>query len=170
MSLKYALLAKSVSARSTSAFVCLRCRFQKSASVSLRNTNPSSYSYGSHHGVQRRLVSTASATAINAKKPIPPPFQELHATLSALNDEASIYANESQLQLALRGLELENPVTRLAGKIVFGSGAFCKSGWDDADSRHSFRGQRTTRSSSACAGSFSGSFISKIRMGVAAFA
>lgn len=124
MPLKRALLANGISARSPSAFICLRCRFQKSVSVSLRNADPSSYPYDSRHGVRRRLVSTASATAINAKKAIPAPFRELHATLSALKEEASIYANESQLQLALRGLESENPVTRVAGKIVLGSQIF----------------------------------------------
>lgn len=119
MPLKYALLASSISARTPSAFVCLRCRFHNNAAAILRKTSSFPHPDGSQHVVRRKHLSTASATAINAKKEIPPPFQELHANLSALKDEASTYANLDQLQLALRGLESKTSVTRVAGKINF---------------------------------------------------
>lgn len=54
-------------------------------------------------------------TAINAQKDIPPAFKKLHASLSALEHEAAVYVDLSQLKLALRGLESENAVTRVAG-------------------------------------------------------
>ena len=67
----------------------------------------------------RTESTTASVTAVNAKREIPPAFQELYASLKALETEAGVYVNTSQLHLALRGVESENPVTRIAGQIYF---------------------------------------------------
>ncbi|KAL8956401.1 MAG: hypothetical protein Q9193_006080 [Seirophora villosa] len=61
-----------------------------------------------------RLSTITSVTAINAKKDIPHAFRELHHALSALKREAAVYTNLSQLELALRGFESENAVTRIA--------------------------------------------------------
>ncbi|KAK5116181.1 hypothetical protein LTR62_008507 [Meristemomyces frigidus] len=58
--------------------------------------------------------SLASATAINAPSTVPPPFRELHQQLLALEAEASTYVSLSRLQLAIRSLESEIPVTRIA--------------------------------------------------------
>lgn len=66
----------------------------------------------------RRPVSTiSSVTAVNVKKDIPPAFRGLYDALSVLQNEAAVYANLSQIQLALRGLELENGITRVGGTI-----------------------------------------------------
>ncbi|KAL6722327.1 hypothetical protein ACLMJK_001434 [Lecanora helva] len=64
---------------------------------------------------QHRHASTVpSITAVNAKHEIPASLQNLHASLKALGKNAGIYVNTSQLQLALRGLESEDPITRVA--------------------------------------------------------
>lgn len=55
---------------------------------------------------------------VNAKQKIPPPFELLYKELSTLQLEASLYVNPSQLQLALRALESENAVTRIAGTTL----------------------------------------------------
>lgn len=112
------LLVSSISTRTPPGFVCLLCRFHRSASIVLGKISPPSHSYASQHVVRRRPASTVSATAIDAKREIPPSFQELHATVGALRDEASTYVHPGQLQLALRGLESENAVTRVAGRIA----------------------------------------------------
>ena len=63
----------------------------------------------------RRATSTiASVTTVNAKKDIPLAFIELYDALGRLQRDAAVYTNLSQLQLALRGLEAENAVTRVA--------------------------------------------------------
>ena len=119
MSPKLALLANSISTPTSSAFVCSLCRFHRSVYTILRKSNALSSAYASQHLGRRRLGSTASATAIDAKKVISPSFQELHTSLIALEERASAYINSSQLQLALRGLESENAVTRVAGRVTF---------------------------------------------------
>jgi hypothetical protein len=63
-----------------------------------------------------RSASThVSPTAINYRPNIPPQNKELHDALSTLSGAAEQYVNLSRLQLALRGLEAENAVTRVAG-------------------------------------------------------
>jgi hypothetical protein len=56
----------------------------------------------------------APVTVVNAVKHIPPAALELHEALENLQREAEMYTSLSQLQLALRGLESENAVTRIA--------------------------------------------------------
>ncbi|KAL1958643.1 hypothetical protein VTO42DRAFT_3986 [Malbranchea cinnamomea] len=56
----------------------------------------------------------ASSSAINATKNIPPRFTELYSALKSVGDSAANHVNVSRLQLALRGLETENPVIRVA--------------------------------------------------------
>ena len=55
-------------------------------------------------------------TAVNAQREIPAAFKELHSSLEFLQQDAVIYVNSSQLQLALKGLGSEDPVTRIAGE------------------------------------------------------
>ena len=66
----------------------------------------------------RTASTTASVTAVNAKREIPSALQELHVSLKALEADAAIYVNTSQLHLALRGVETENPITRIAGQNI----------------------------------------------------
>ena len=61
-----------------------------------------------------RHASTVSTTAINGKKPIPQRNRPLHEALTEVRSKASAHVNLSRFQLALQGLESENPVTRIA--------------------------------------------------------
>ena len=58
----------------------------------------------------------ASSSAVNATKNVPERFSELYKALKSVGDSASNYVNVSRLQLALRGLETETPVIRVAGR------------------------------------------------------
>lgn len=98
-------------------FLCPSCRF-RNAIYSLRSQIKSRSGFQARrHPPQRRHTSAvAQVTAINAHRELPPPFRELRDSLSSLQTEAAVYVNSSQLQLALRGLESENAVTRVASK------------------------------------------------------
>lgn len=60
----------------------------------------------------------ASSTAVNATKEIPTKLRELYDRLTAVKDSAASYVSLSRLQLALRGLETENPVVRVASRSL----------------------------------------------------
>lgn len=62
------------------------------------------------------MSTTASISVVNARQELPPAFQPLYEALNALERDAAVYINLSQLKLALRGLETENAMTRVAGK------------------------------------------------------
>jgi hypothetical protein len=67
------------------------------------------------HPLRTRSASTlVSPTAINYRPNVPPRNQELHNALSGLNGAAEQYVNLGRLQLALRGLAVEDAVTRVA--------------------------------------------------------
>jgi hypothetical protein len=67
------------------------------------------------HPLRTRCASTlVSPSAINYRPNVPPRNQELYNALSGLNGAAEQYVNLSRLQLALRGLAVENAVTRVA--------------------------------------------------------
>lgn len=55
-------------------------------------------------------------SVINAGRDVPPRFKELHEALDRVGNAAAGQVNLSRLQLALRGLESENPLMRVAGK------------------------------------------------------
>lgn len=63
-----------------------------------------------------RPYTTASTSAITAGRNVPPQFKELHHALSGIKDAAIEQVNLSRLQLALRGLESETPLIRVAGE------------------------------------------------------
>jgi len=56
----------------------------------------------------------APVTVVNAVKHIAGAALELYEALENLRREGEVYTSLSQLQLALRGLESENAVTRIA--------------------------------------------------------
>jgi hypothetical protein len=65
--------------------------------------------------LRSRAASThVSPTAINYRPNIPPRNKKLYDALSDLSGRAEQYVNISRLQLALRGLAAESPVTRIA--------------------------------------------------------
>ena len=57
----------------------------------------------------------ASSTAINASKEVPEQYRSLYAGLDGLKRDAANYVDPSRLQLALRSLESQTPVIRIAG-------------------------------------------------------
>ncbi|KAF2163441.1 hypothetical protein M409DRAFT_57349 [Zasmidium cellare ATCC 36951] len=56
----------------------------------------------------------ASSTAVNAPSTVPFELRDLHQHLQLLQDKASVYVDLSRLQLALRSLESEDPIIRIA--------------------------------------------------------
>ncbi|KAK4501123.1 hypothetical protein PRZ48_006929 [Zasmidium cellare] len=74
-----------------------------------------------HHGLKavkpRRYASNsalASSTAVNAPSTVPFELRELHQHLQLLQDKANVYVDLSRLQLALRSLESDDPIIRIA--------------------------------------------------------
>lgn len=57
----------------------------------------------------------ATTSAITAGKTVPPRFRELYDALGGIKDAAIEQVSVSRLQLALRGLESETPLIRVAG-------------------------------------------------------
>lgn len=57
----------------------------------------------------------ATSSVINAGRDVPPRFKELHEALTQVGNTAPSQINLSRLQLALRGLESEEPLVRVAG-------------------------------------------------------
>lgn len=49
---------------------------------------------------------------------VPPRLRELHAALNRVGDVATDRVDLSRLQLALRGLESEEPLVRVAGEFL----------------------------------------------------
>ena len=117
---KLPLISKAVSSLSlpSRTFVCASCRYSRSRALS--NGPPRLRSQGKRKAQEtilhlRAASTTASVTAVNVRRDIPPRFLKLHESLKALETEAAVYIDSSQLRLALRGLESENAVTRIAG-------------------------------------------------------
>ena len=114
------LFDRTLSIWTRSPFICPVCRHRKALSVKAHTLKVRQSPIRPRELCKPRTASTtASVTAVNAKKEIPSAFQDLHTSLKALETEAGVYVNTSQLQLALRGIESENPVTRIAGQISF---------------------------------------------------
>ena len=148
-------------ALSISPFICLSCRYQTLVSLfKSRSKIESAFNVCRRSLQQRHTPIPAPVTVVNAKLEIPPPFDLLYKELSALQFEAAVYVNPSQLQLALRALESENAVTRIAGRTASQIQNYClisvyissQRGWP-------------SRSSETCS-SFAGrSLISRVRVG-----
>ena len=125
---KLPLIGKAISSLSFSSrpFVCSSCRHEqiRALSIGLARTKENLKS----RRTIRTVSTTASVTAVNARREIPPRFRTLYESLKALETEAAVYINLSQLRLALRGLESENAVTRIAGKYDSHKG----NGWSES--------------------------------------
>ena len=123
-------IGKAISSLSPSSrpFVCPSCRYNQARTLfngpARLRTQESRKARGTILQI-RTASTTASVTAVNARRDIPPRFRNLHESVKALETEAAVYINLSQMRLALRGLESENAVTRIAGKS-FSNGS---NGW-----------------------------------------
>ena len=98
------------------------CTFHKQRFISLSNDIRALYRRhakvldGQARPPHPRAASTIpSVTAVNVQRELPAAFKELHASLKSLEQDAALYVNSSQLHLALRGLESEDAITRVAG-------------------------------------------------------
>lgn len=119
---KSTLIDKAIVCLTRSPFVCRSCLSKKASSRKWSSQTLLSRTQHRRPHPQLRIppparkqASTiASVTAVNAKREIPPAFQALYGALSELETEAGVYLNLSQLRLALRGLESDNAVTRVA--------------------------------------------------------
>lgn len=152
-------------ALSTSPFICLSCRYQTVVPL-FKSGSKYESKYESAFNVCRRSLQQrhtpipAPVTVVNAKQEIIPPFDLLYKELSALQLEAAVYVNPSQLQLALRALESENAVTRIAGRtasqiqnhFLISVNDSTQPGWPP-------------RSSETCSSFAGGSLISRVRVG-----
>ncbi|KAL8723896.1 MAG: hypothetical protein Q9181_007100 [Wetmoreana brouardii] len=107
---KFALHTRTFS-RPISGYVCPNCLYRNALNQA---RSPKKHGVRTPRPARRAASTIASATAINAKKDVPHAFQGLHDALNVLQREAAVYANLSQVQLALRGLESENGITRVA--------------------------------------------------------
>lgn len=102
-------LAQSSFSRRPPAYVCPSC---SSSRPSLPTRTPA---HRARLANLRNNASTlASRTAINAPLEGPPRLKELRQALDALKTDAATYINLSRLQLALRSLERDDPVVRIA--------------------------------------------------------
>ena len=102
-------------------FVCSSCHYKQARAISNGSAPLGTRANRKARGtaLHIRTASTiASVTAVNVKRDIPLKFRSLHESLKALESEAPVYINSSQLRLALRGLESENAVTRIAGRFL----------------------------------------------------
>ena len=75
----------------------------------------SAATYQRSRPLRRQVSSIAPVTAVNVTKTIPPTKKGLYEELKALEKTAATFVNLPQLQLALRGLESEDPIVRVAG-------------------------------------------------------
>ncbi|KAL9612715.1 MAG: hypothetical protein Q9167_002706 [Letrouitia subvulpina] len=101
--------------RTSQSYVCPSCRYRSISPVFKRRLDgPNREQAHSYPPLRRAVSTTASISVVNARQEIPPAFQPLHEALSALERDAAVCVNLSQLKLALRGLETENAVTRVA--------------------------------------------------------
>ena len=66
---------------------------------------------------KRQASSIAPVISINARKNIPKTLEELHGRLRDLEKKVGCFVNLSHLKLAIRGLESENAVVRVAGML-----------------------------------------------------
>ena len=130
MAPKSDLLRRTFSTLGNKAYVCPSCRLKASIPINAPRNRPTLparrpdhrpfISHPFHGNTKIRHASTsANVTSINSKKDIPPGTEEIYHALATLEHDAGIHVNLSQLRLALRGLESQDAVTRIASTWDF---------------------------------------------------
>lgn len=116
------LLAKSLSRPLDSVFYCPSCATWRRLSTRAGVNN---YARGEKTNTAHRPLNPAAIPAprplstspiVSAGKAVPPRFKELYGALEGVRDAAIEQVSLSRLQLALRGLESETPLIRVAGE------------------------------------------------------
>lgn len=117
---------------SSAVFYCPSCAIWRRTLSTRANTNRNIEKSDTSRGVVRaQNIITASASrtfttsSIITAKSVPPQFKELHAALEGVKDAALEQVNLSRLQFALRGLESETPLIRVAGELVVLRSGYC---------------------------------------------
>lgn len=117
---------------SSAVFYCPSCAIWRRALSTRANINRSIEKPDTSRQVTRaQNIITASASrtfttsSIITAKSVPPRFKELHAALEEVKDAALEQVNLSRLQFALRGLESETPLIRVAGEFVVIQSGYC---------------------------------------------
>jgi hypothetical protein len=77
------------------------------------------------HNTIESAPRTFTTSSIITAKSVPPRFKELHAALEGVKDAALEQVNLSRLQFALRGLESETPLIRVAGEFLVMLSGYC---------------------------------------------
>ena len=120
-------LAKSLSRPldSSAVFYCPSCAIWRRTLSTRANTSRSIEKADTSRRVaraQNTITSSAPRTfttsSVITAKSVPPRFKELHAALEGVKDAALEQVNLSRLQFALRGLESETPLIRVAGEFL----------------------------------------------------
>ena len=102
--------AKTLSKYIDSLFYCPSC--------SLWRSSPNQRFSSPRRREIRRASTLVSSTAVNATKTIPPTLETLYAALNEAKSKAAGHISLGRLQLALRGLESTDPVTRVGGMAL----------------------------------------------------
>ena len=108
--------------RALSIYICPSCRISNS-NPELLPSATRKLPFASHRqlrtalGSRRRISSVAPVTSIHVPRSIPEQLKQLDVALSNLGRDAATYTDSSQLRLARRGIESENPVTRIASEL-----------------------------------------------------
>lgn len=95
---------------------CARWRRTLSTATTGRSTSRREHPSDSHH--RRPASSLATSSAINVSGTVPARFRELYEALDRVRETAAEQVSLSRLQLAQRGLESEEPVIRVAGRLT----------------------------------------------------
>ncbi|KAJ5416929.1 uncharacterized protein N7487_000479 [Penicillium crustosum] len=136
---------------SSAVFYCPSCAIWRRTLSTRANINRSIEKPDTSRQVTRaQNIITASASrtfttsSIITAKSVPPRFKELHAALEEVKDAALEQVNLSRLQFALRGLESETPLIRVAVlglndatsarklvRLLFADPLAPREGWED---------------------------------------
>lgn len=105
---------------STGVFYCPSCSTWRRAlsTRASRNDKLEAARRNPHFPATTRTRRFTTSPAISAGKTVPPRFKELYDALSGVKDAAIEQVSVSRLSLALRGLESEEPLIRVAGEYL----------------------------------------------------
>lgn len=105
---------------STGVFYCPSCSTWRRAlsTRASRNDKLDAARHNPHFPATTRTRRFTTSPAISAGKTVPPRFKELYDALSGVKDAAIEQVSVSRLSLALRGLESEEPLIRVAGEYL----------------------------------------------------
>ncbi|KAJ5198922.1 Serine/threonine-specific protein phosphatase/bis(5-nucleosyl)-tetraphosphatase [Penicillium cf. griseofulvum] len=110
---------------SSAVFYCPSCAIWRRTLSTRAHTSRSIDKPDTSRRVTRAQITISASTprtfttsSIITAKSVPPRFKELHAALEGVKDAALEQVNLSRLQFALRGLESETPLIRVAALVL----------------------------------------------------